>query len=178
MNFSGLFTTAGNILGIVTILCAVATLVSWLTKQPWRFRAFGVTAFLVVLTSGVWTLAILPSIVRQRIPGAEKFSVVFDRGGSRAVIAVAATISLEALEKTLRQAAIDTGSSGRVISDRTFVLQARTIVHPRPGVSQIIPVGTLERQFGSSNTEPRIRIDREALARAGAIAAQGKQPVK
>jgi hypothetical protein len=164
-----LFATAGDWLGKITILCAVVTAVAWLTKQPWRFRAFGVTAFLVVLTSGVWTLAIVPSIVRPKVSGAARYEPVYDRGGDRAVIAVKPDLSPETLEKTMRQALVDLGSPGRSLAD-TFTIQARTVVHPRPGVSRLVAVATLVRNTRDPKSEPQIRIDRRALAEARAIA--------
>ncbi len=166
----GFFTTAGNFLGIFTIFCMVVTLVAWLTKQPWRFRAFGTTAFLVVLTSGVWTLAILPSIVRPRVRGAEPFTPVFDRGGSLSVIVVSAKITAAQLDATLRKATIDLGSTGRSVSSgQRFTILARTVVHPRPGVSRIIELGTLERAADPKDP-PLIRIDEKGLAEAQRLA--------
>ncbi|UFP96853.1 Ycf51 family protein [Gloeobacter morelensis] len=174
------FTQVGNILGIVTILAAAVTLVAWLTQQKWRFRAFGTTAFLVVLTSGVWTLAILPSIVRPKVPGAEKFSIVFDRGANRAVIVVAPTITAAALATTLRQAAVDLRSTGRSLAGGgTFLIQARTVVHPRPGVTRVLYVGALERKAGQAQEqEPAITVDEAALAEARRIADKTAKPVK
>lgn len=178
MTFSGFFTQAGNVLGIVTILLAVVTLVSWLTKQPWRFRLFGTTAFMVVLTSGVWTLAIIPAIVRPKVEGAQRFVTVFDRGGGRAVIVVSPTITAEALRTTLRKAALDLGSTGRALGTGSpFKIQARVVVHPKPGVSRIIPVGSYERTVGSS-TEPKIDVDAAALSEARRIAATPVAPAK
>lgn len=180
MGLTEFFALAGDWLGKLTIFLAVVTAIAWITKQPWRFRAFGTTAFMVVLTSGVWTLAISPSVVRQKVVGAARYEPVFDRGGNLAVIAVKPDVTPEALEKTMRQALIDLGSPGRSIgSNGVFRIQARTVVHPRPGLSRLLTVATLERNSRTEKGEPAIRIDTQALTEAREIAAiySQKSPV-
>jgi len=86
---------------------------------------------------------------------AARYEPVFDRGGNLAVIAVKPDVTPEALEKTMRQALVDLGSPGRSIgSDGVFRILARTVVHPRPGVSRLLTVATLERNSRNEKGEP------------------------
>lgn len=175
---SALFDLSWKLAGAFTALCVVVTLFAFVTKQQWRFRAFGITAFMTLLTVGFLTLAILPSPVRERIPGATSYQVVFDRGGNRAVIAVKPTITAEALGATLQQAAVELSSPGRSITGNSFTIQARTVVHPQPGLTRVLYVGTLERPIPAEGRKPIIRIDPGALQTAQQIAKQTAEPVK
>lgn len=179
MEFTALFTLITKVLGGITLLAALATLFAWITKQKWRFQAFGTTAFLVVLTVGVATLAIIPSIVHKKVPGAERYVAVFDRGGNRAVITVKPDITPEALDPTLRQALADLNTMGRSV-DGPFKVQARAVVHPQVGVTRLIQVGSIAVDNKVENSQPVITIDRSALKQAKVIAAQfaAKPPVR
>jgi Protein of function (DUF2518) len=179
MEFTSLFTLITKVVGGITGLAAVATLFAWITKQKWRFQAFGTTAFLVVLTVGVGTLAIIPSIVHKKVPGAERYVAVFDRGGSRAVITVKPDITPEALDPTLRQALADLNTLGRSV-DGPFKVQARVVVHPRVGVTRLIQVGSIAVDNKVEKSKPEIVIDRAALEQAKAMAAQfaAQSPVR
>jgi Protein of function (DUF2518) len=179
MEFTSLFTLIAKVLGGITGLAAVATLVAWITKQKWRFQAFGTTAFLVVLTVGVTTLAIIPSIVHKKVPGAGRYVAVFDRGGNRAVITVKPDITPEALDPTLHQALADLNTMGRSV-DGPFKVQVRVVVHPSIGVTRLIQVGSIAVNNKIENNKPEIMIDRVALEQAKVMAAQfaAKPPVR
>jgi hypothetical protein len=172
VELTAFFEQAGIWLGRITIGLMVITAIAWLTKQKWRFRAFGTTAFMVVLTSGVWTLAVVPSIVKPKVSGAARYEPVFDRNGARAVVVVKPTIDRKTLEATLRQAYIDLSSSGRNLkTGDTFTVVARTVVHPRPGVSRLLVLGTAQRTSLERGAEPKLSIDETAIAEATRLAA-------
>ncbi len=171
MEFTALFTFIAKVLGGITILAAVATLFAWITKQKWRFQAFGTTAFLVVLFVGVGTLAIIPSIVRKKVPGAERYVAVFDRGGNRAVITVKPDITPEALDPTLHQALADLNTMGRSV-DGPFKVQARVVVHPSVGITRLVQVGSIAVDNKVEKSKPVVQVDRIALQEAKEMAAQ------
>ncbi|MBC7879729.1 MAG: hypothetical protein H7Y37_00195 [Anaerolineae bacterium] len=171
MEFTSLFTLIAKVLAGTTLLTAIATVFAWITKQKWRFQAFGTTSFLVVLTVGAATLAIIPSIVHKKVPGTGRYVAVFDRGGSRAVITVKPDITPETLDPTLHQALADLNTMGRSV-DGPFKVQARTVVHPSVGVTRLIQVGSIAVDNKVENSTPVVTIDRTALQEAKAMAAQ------
>lgn len=179
MEFTSLFTLIAKVLGGTTLLVALATLFAWITKQKWRFQAFGTTSFLVVLTVSAATLAIIPSIVHKKVPGAERYVAVFDRGGSRAVITVKPNITPEALDPTLHQALADLNTMGRSV-DGPFKVQARVVVHPSVGITRLVQVGSIAVDNKVENSKPVVQVDRTALQAAKVMAAKfaEKPPVR
>jgi hypothetical protein len=88
------------------------------------------------------------------IAGAVRYSVVYDNGGTQTVIAVPAQISESALEATLRQAASDLYSYGRLgRNEDKLTIRARTIIHPEPGVSQPLYLGNVRRSLSNRNDD-------------------------
>jgi|GEM_PF-215568 len=154
-------------LGLAGLL-AMLTLLAWIRNWPLKFSLVGYTAFALVLTAGCFALSLGP-IFRSRIPGAAPYTTVYDQGADRAVIAVSPDIIPEQLILTLKQAASDLGSPGRFSTGSpVFTLQARTVIHPEPGVSEPLLLGTLQQPLGKRlRTEQlqQIRLEEEAFAR-------------
>ena len=73
--------------GILTIACGLLAIVGFIFKWGIRFRLVGITGFMVVLTAGLFALGLVP-FTRTVIPGAIRFSVIYDNGGNQTVIAV------------------------------------------------------------------------------------------
>jgi len=148
------FLTATKWVGITTLVFAAITVLGFILKWGIRFRLVGVTGFLGVLTSGLFALALVP-FTRSVIPGAVRFSTVYDNGATQAVIAVRPQISESQLEATLRQAASDLYSYGRLgrTGEEQLTIRARTIIHPEPGVSKPLYLGQVKRSLSSRNDE-------------------------
>lgn len=139
--------------GIITLICAALAGVAFILKWGVRFQLVGVTGFMCVLTGGLFALSLVP-ISRTVIPGAVKFSVVYDNGATQAVIAVPPTIKPDQLEATLRQAASDLYSYGRLGRDQNqLIIRARTIIHPEPGVSVPLYLGDVTRSLAEREDE-------------------------
>lgn len=160
----------------VAVFLALLTLLAWIRNWPWKFSLVGYTAFTLVLTAGCFALSLGP-IFRSRIPGAAPYTTVYDQGAERAVIAVSPDITPEQLILTLKQAASDLASSGRFSTGSpVFTLQARTVIHPEPGVSEPLLLGTLEQPLGKRLRTPeeqqqqQIHLEEEAFARLRRLA--------
>ncbi len=139
--------------GILTLACAVITLVAFIFKWGFQFRLVGATGLLGVLTTGLFALAIVP-FSRTVIPGAVKFNVVYDTGAAQTVIVVPKEITESELEATLRQAASDLFSYGRLSGvDNQLTIRARTILHPEPGVSKPLFLGQVKRSLATRDDE-------------------------
>jgi len=152
--------------GITTLIIAVLAIAGFIFKWGVRFQLVGVTGFMAVLTAGLFALSLVP-ITRTVIPGAVRFSVVYDNGVTQAVIYVPPTITETKLEATLRQAASDLFSSGRLGREQDQLnIRARTIIHPEPGVSQLLYLGTVKRSLRNREDEQiQIEIFREKFAK-------------
>jgi Protein of function (DUF2518) len=139
--------------GILTLTCAVVTLAAFLFKWGLRFRLVGVTGFLGVLTGGLFALGIVP-FTRTVIPDAARFVVVYDNGGPQAVISVAQNITETQLDATMRQAASDLFSYGRLGGiDNQMSIRVRTVIHPKPGVSQPLFLGEVKRSLATRDDQ-------------------------
>ncbi|MBE9205964.1 Ycf51 family protein [Nostoc sp. LEGE 06077] len=152
--------------GIATLVFAVLAVLSFVFKWGIRFRLVGTTGFMLVLTSGLFGLSVVP-LSRTVIPGAEKFTLVYDNGATQAVIAISPTISPSALEATLRQAASNLYTYGRLgkRGDNYLMVRARTVVHPEPGVSVPLYLGQLKQSLDSrENAEITVEIYTDKFA--------------
>lgn len=139
--------------GILTIVCGLLAIAGFIFKWGIRFRLVGITGFMVVLTGGLFALGLVP-FTRTVIPGAIHYSVVYDNGGNQTVIALPAQITETELEATLRQAASDLFSYGRLGgSDEQLTIRARTIVHPEPGISKPLVLGQVKRSLATRDDE-------------------------
>lgn len=130
------FATYSRWAGVATLVMASLTVLTFVFRWGVRFRFVGITGFLGVVTVGLFALSIVP-IVHSPVPGAAKYTLVYDNGATQVVITVPPDIERSTLEATLVQAANDLFSLGRLGrgGDRLTVI-ARTVVHPEPGVTE------------------------------------------
>lgn len=134
-------------LGITTLGFGFLAILGFIFKWGIRFRLVGVTGFMGVLTGGVFALGLVP-FMRTVVPGAVRFSTVYDSGATQAVISVPPTISETELEATLKQAASDLFSPGRLGSrSDKLTIRARTVLHPEEGVSKPLFLGEVKRSL-------------------------------
>ncbi len=152
--------------GLLTLACGGITVLGFIFKWGIRFRLVGVTAFMGVLTGGVLGLG-LGLFNRTEIPGAVRYTRVFDNGARQIVIAVAPEITQSQLEATLQQAADNLFSPGRVgRSDQFLTIRARTLIHPSPGVSEPLYLGEVKRSvYQRDDNNLQIQIFPERLAK-------------
>ena len=136
--------------GIITILFAILTLLTFILKLDIRFRLVGTTGFILVLTAGLFSLSLTP-LTHTVIPGAVKYSLIYDNGSTQTVIGVPDQITPSELDATLRQAAINLYSAGRssLIREPKLTIRARTILHPSPGLSIPLYLGQIKRSLTS-----------------------------
>ncbi|MCZ2206883.1 Ycf51 family protein [Cylindrospermopsis raciborskii] len=132
--------------GIATIALAALTILALLFKWGLRFRLVGATGFMLVLTVGLFSLSLVP-LSRTVIPGAARYTLVYDNGSNQAVIATSPDITPTQLEATLRQAASNLYSYGRMGAggNNSLTVRARTILHPESGISTPVYLGKVER---------------------------------
>ncbi|MGB3613252.1 MAG: Ycf51 family protein [Elainellaceae cyanobacterium] len=159
------FLAAAQWSGILTLLAAAVTALGLFLGWGIRFRLVGVTGFMAVLTVGIFALGLVP-FTRTVVPGAVPFSRVFDNGATRAVIAVPPTITASELEATLEQAASNLFSPGRMSTGQSqLTIEARTVLHPEPGLSQPLFLGKVERSLSSrEDSDMAITLYRDRIA--------------
>ncbi|NET00798.1 MAG: DUF2518 family protein [Sphaerospermopsis sp. SIO1G2] len=145
--------------GIATIAFAVLAILAFIFKWGIRFRLVGTTGFMIVLTVGLFSLSLVP-LSRTVIPGATKYTLVFDNGSNQAVIATATDITPTQLEATLRQAASNLYSYGRLGTggNNQLVIRARTLIHPEAGVSVPVYLGKVERTL-ATREDPEMNVE-------------------
>ncbi len=146
------FGTLTQGMGIVVLGLALLTGIAFARAFTWRFRMVGITSFAVVLTAGLFALSLAP-ITAAVVTGAVPYTLVYDRLGPVAVIAVPPTINSSELTATLKQAANNLFSLGRnsLGQTETLKIRARTILHPRPGVSKLVYVGEVKTSLRVRN---------------------------
>jgi hypothetical protein len=174
-----MFTTADFLIytqwaGILTLAFGALGALGFIFKWGIRFRLVGITGFMGVLTGGLFALAIVP-FSHTIVPGAVNFSLVYDNGGNQTVIAVSPTITETELEATLRQAAGDYFSYGRLGgANNLLTIRARTITHPQPGASKPLFLGEVARSLASRDDgEMAIKIYSESFAELPKVEARG-----
>jgi hypothetical protein len=134
---------------IATVAFGVFAVLAFIFKQGFKYRLVGVTGFMGVLTGGLFALSLVP-LIHTAIPGAQRYSLIYDNGNDIAAITVKAPITETALDATLRQAAVDLFSYGRAGGeDGTLSIRARTNIHPQPGISQPVLLGEAIRDLRS-----------------------------
>jgi len=151
--------------GMATIAFLLLAIVSFVFKWGFRFRLVGVTSFMAVVTASIFALN-LGLFTRTTVPGAIRYSLVFDNAADKVVAAVPPTITESELEATLRQVAADIKSFGRLDTPQNqFTIRVRTLVHPEPGLSQPLYLGQLKRSLdlGAEET-PQVEIFAENFA--------------
>ena len=147
------FLVGSQWMGIATCACLALTVLAFILKWGIRFRLVGATGFLGVLTAGLFTLGLVP-FTRTVVPGAVRFSRVYDNGATQAVIAVPPKITNVELEATLRQAASDLYSYGRLGGDSDqLTIRVRTIIHPDPGVTMPVYLGQVKRSLSKRDDD-------------------------
>lgn len=159
------FLLASKWAGILTLVFGAIAILTFVFKAGIRFRMIGVTGFMLVLTGGLFALG-LGFSTRVQIPGAVPYTLVYDNGASQAAIAVPADISEAALEATLHQAAINLSSFGRSGegNQQELSVRARTILHPEPGVSQLLYLGQAKQPLSAGKTDfVTVEIDRQSF---------------
>lgn len=136
--------------GIATLVFVALTVLSFIFKWGIRFRIVGATGFMLVLTTGLFALSLTP-LSRTVIPGAVRYTRVYDNGATQAVITTPSQITPSELEATLRQAASDLYSFGRLgtRAENQLTIRARTILHPEPGISIPLYLGQVKRSLAS-----------------------------
>jgi len=134
--------------GIATLICLIVAIVSFVIGWGFRFRLVGVTSFMSVLTLGIVALG-LGLFPHTDIPGAARYSLIYDNGANQAVVAVSPNIEKSAIEPTLIQAASDLFSYGRTgtSGNSQFTVKLRTVLHPQEGVSQPLFLGVAKRSL-------------------------------
>ena len=138
---------------IATLSVGVLATLAFVLKWGIRFRLVGITGFMGVLTGGVFALGLVP-FTRMVVPGALQFSTIYDSGATQAVIAVPPSISETELEATLKQAASNLFSPGRLGGrSEKLTIRARTVLHPEAGVSQPLFLGEVKRSLIARDDE-------------------------
>lgn len=156
--------------GILTLVCLILSVVSFIFGWGIRFRLVGVTGFMGVLAFGLFALGV-GLFSRTKIPGAIRYSSVYDNGAAQVVIAVPPQVSESELEATLRQAADDLFSYGRLAqgSDQ-LMIRARTITHPEAGISNPLYLGQVKRSLATREDENmQVEVFPEGFAQLGEL---------
>jgi hypothetical protein len=156
------FFNYGRIVGWITIGTGALAVLAFLLKWGFRFRLVGATGFFGVLTSGLFALSFVP-IIHAQIPGAARYSLVYDNGGTTTVITVASDITPTQLEATLQQAASDLFSPGRLgqsaAGNTDLTIRARTVLHPQDKVSTLLTLGEVHRSLTQrADTDLEIKV--------------------
>lgn len=142
-------------LAITTVVLGALTTIAFIAGWSWRFRGVGVTSFMGVVAASIFALGV-SLYPRIAVEGAERFTVVFDGGGSQIVAAVPAqAISEEAVAATLKQAAYDSYSPGRFGENASsqLTVRLRTLVHHEGGASEPLFLGQVKRSMSIREDE-------------------------
>ncbi len=159
--------------GIATIVFAVLALLAFILKWGVRFRLVGTTGFMLVLTAGLFALSLAP-LTRTVIPGALRYSLVYDNGSTNAVITTTVKVTPSELEATLQQAASDLFSYGRLASrdEDKLTIRARTVIHPEEGLSEPLYLGQVKRSLASrEDSQMKIEIYQESFDKLAKLTA-------
>ncbi len=164
-NFTLDFATYSKWSAIATLVFLLLTIIAFIFQWGLRFRLVGVTGFMMVVTTGLFGLG-LGLFTRTVIPGAIRYSLVYDNGANQAVIAVPPEVSISEIEATLKQAANDLYSYGRLgLGDNKLNIRARTILHPQEGLSIPLYLGEVKRSLTQrEDEEMKINIYSENFA--------------
>ncbi|MBW4635694.1 MAG: Ycf51 family protein [Iphinoe sp. HA4291-MV1] len=153
-------------LGLATLVFAAIAILGFIFKWGIRFRLVGTTGFMLVVTGGLFALSLAP-LSRTVIPGAVRYSLVYDNGATQAVITTPPKITPSELEATLLQAASDLYSYGRLgaLTENQLTIRARTILHPEPGISVPLYLGQVKRSLSTrEDSQMAIKIYQDKFA--------------
>ena len=138
---------------ILMVICGAIATLAFIFNWGIKFRLVGITAFMGVLAGGIFALG-LGLYTRTAVPGAVPYSLVYDNGGKRTVIAVEPEVTKSELKATMEQAAGDLFSPGRLgVGDNLLTIKVRTIIHPEEGVSEPIYLGEVKRSLAKREDE-------------------------
>ncbi|MGD2183385.1 Ycf51 family protein [Lusitaniella coriacea] len=150
--------------GILTLVFLGLTLLSFVFKWGIRFRLVGATSFMGVITASIFALS-LGLFTHTEIPGSVRYTLVYDNAGDKVVIVVPPTITESETAATLRQAAADIIPFGRAGTFGTqLTIRARTMLHPKLGVSQPLYLGQATKLMSDSNAELDVRVFSDRFA--------------
>jgi hypothetical protein len=139
--------------GYATIIFLVLTIIAFIFKWGFRFRFVGVTSFMGVVTASIFALS-LGLFTPIRIEGAIRYHLVYDNGANQAVITVPASINQQEIDATLRQAAEDLFSPGRLgLGGDQLIIRMRSIFHVKNGISQPLYLGEVKRSLANRQDE-------------------------
>jgi len=138
--------------GILTLLSLGLTIIAAIARWGFRFRLVGITGFMAVLTVGLFGLS-LGLTPRVKIPGAVRYTLTYDNGADQVVVAVLNNVTPTEVEATLRQAAADFYSPGRIGPESQMTIRVRTVTHPETGLSQPIYLGEVKRSLRQRNDD-------------------------
>ena len=140
--------------GILTVVFFLLTVLAFIVGWGFRFRLVGITSFTGVVTLSILALK-LGIFTRVEIPGATRYTLVYDNGANQAVVVVSPAIEESAIEPTLRQAAVDLFSYGRsgLNQGNKLTIKLRTVIHPEPNMSQPLYLGQIKRSLAAKNDE-------------------------
>jgi Protein of function (DUF2518) len=160
------FYTLSQWFAILTLVCLGATFIGFVLKWGFRFRLVGVTGFMGVLTFGLFALG-LGLYTPTKILGSVRYTLVYDNGANLTVIAVAPQVNQEEVEATLRKAAKDLYSPGRIgVGNNVFTVRLRTVIHPEEGVSEPLYLGQVGRSLvGGENEKIEVEVFSENFAK-------------
>lgn len=139
--------------GYTTIGFLVLTIIAFMFKWGFRFRLVGVTSFMGVVTGSIFALGV-GLFTPVHIEGAVRYHLVYDNGANQAVITVPATINQQEIDATLRQAAEDLFSPGRLgLGGDQLMIRMRSIFHLENGISQPLYLGEVKRSLANRQDE-------------------------
>lgn len=142
--------------GYATIAFLILTIIAWIARWGFRFRLVGVTSFMAVITASIFALS-LGLFTHTKIPGAARYSLVYDNGSNRAVIVVPSDIDQSAIAPTLRQAAADLLPYSR-IGRNQFTLAIRTVLHPQDNLSRPLFLGQAKQSVPEKDNNEDLTI--------------------
>jgi hypothetical protein len=147
--------------GYATLTFLVLTIAAFLFKWGIRYRLVGTTGFMIVLSIGLFGLS-LGLFSHSVVPGAVRYSLVYDNGSNLAVVAVKPDVNLSEIDATLRQASNDLFAYGRIgKGDDRFTVRLRVINHLEPGVSEPLYLGQVRRELIRDDADLDIQIYQE-----------------
>ena len=138
-----------------TIALLIVTIIAWIAGWGLKFRLIGVTSFMGVVTASIFALS-LGLFSHTTIPGAARYSLVYDNGANKAVIVVPSDIARSAIAPTLRQAAADLLPYGR-IGNNQFTIAIRTVLHTQDNLSRPLYLGQA-KQSSQGNEDLTIQV--------------------
>lgn len=157
---------------VATLISGIITTLAFIFKWGPRFRLVGITSFTGVLAGSVFGLGVGLS-PHVSVPGALRYQMVYDNGGSKVVISIPSlpiggTIDAAAVQATLEDASHNLFSPGRYSQEGEdkMLIRLRVLKHLDNGVTEPIFVGEAKRSLSEKvDPNPEIMVDAAAIAR-------------